>query len=246
MKRRSIPAPAASAPSRRDRRPGRHAGARGGSAAVRTPSGKTRMTHRRSGEIIEAAARVFARLGYHGATTQDMADILNIRQASLYYYIPSKEVALELVCTRGVAGFFETAQAIASGPGSPTEKLAGLMRAHIAPNLDRADFVRVFLTQRQFLPTASRRRVGKWSRSLEKIFETVIRDGMRAGEFRADLDPRLTTLAVLGMSNAVSAWYGKENASIERIGTEFVGLVLAGIGGGRPRPRRLKPRSIGL
>ncbi len=79
---------------------------------------RTRSTHRRSSEIIEAAAQVFAELGYHGATTQKIADVLRIRQASLYYYFPSKEVALERVCAHGVAGYFETAKAIASGPGS--------------------------------------------------------------------------------------------------------------------------------
>ena len=210
--------------SSRWRQPGRRAV----SARPGTPS--KRNTHRRSVEIIEAAAQVFAERGYHGATTQDIADILHIRQASLYYYVPSKEAALELVCIQGVAGFFETAKAIASGPGKPTEKLAWLIRAHIAPILDRHDFVRVFQTQRQFLPNRSRRRVGKWSRGLEKIFETVIRDGMRKGDFRGDLDPRLTTLAILGLANGVSSWYGKEDASMERIGNEFVSLVLDGLG----------------
>src|ERR1700690_2863866 len=195
-------------------------GGRARSAHPAAPAKRT--THRRSVEIIEAAAQVFAERGYHGATTQDIADILRIRQASLYYYVPSKEAALELVCIQGVAGFFETAQAIAAGPGKAREKIAGLIRAYMVPILDRGNFVRVFLTQRQFLPNRSRRRVGKWSRGLEKIFETVIRDGMRKGEFRGDLDPRLTTLAILGLANGVSSWYGKEDASMERIGNEFV------------------------
>ena len=81
--------------------------------ARRSPSppaagARTRIAARR--EIIEAAARVFAERGFHGASTQDIADVLGIRQASLYYYFPSKEVALELVCLQGVEGFFETAQ----------------------------------------------------------------------------------------------------------------------------------------
>ena len=210
--------------SRRRRQPVRRA------VSARPGTSAKRNTHRRSVEIIEAAAQVFAEHGYHGATTQDIADILRIRQASLYYYVPSKEAALELVCIQGVAGFFETAQAIASGPGKARERLAGLIRAHMVPILDRGNFVRVFLTQRQFLPNRSRRRVGKWSRGLEKIFETVIRDGMRKGEFRGDLDPRLTTLAILGLANGVSGWYGKEDASMERIGNEFVSLVLDGLG----------------
>jgi AcrR family transcriptional regulator len=190
---------------------------------------RKRSTHRRSPEIIDAAARVFAERGYHGATTQDIADVLNIRQASLYYYFRSKEVALETVCTRGVEDFYKAAQAIADGPGTAAERIAALIRSHISPILDRGDFVKVFLTQRQFLPNESRRRVGKWSHQIEKIFETVIRAGMRSGEFRSDVDPRLTTLALLGMANGVAGWYAKENASIERIGGEFVKLTLQGL-----------------
>jgi TetR/AcrR family transcriptional regulator, cholesterol catabolism regulator len=200
------------------------------------PSGSPSAgTHRRSPEIIDAAARVFATLGYHGATTQDIADVLGIRQASLYYYLPSKEVALEIVCTHGVEDFYKAAKAIAAGPGTAREKLTGLVRAHITPILDRGDFVRVFLTQRQFLPQASRRRVGKWSRAIERLFEAVIRDGIHGGEFRNDADPRLTTLALLGMANAVAGWYGHEQASIERIGNEFAALILRGLAAGPPR-----------
>ncbi|HWM82201.1 MAG TPA: TetR/AcrR family transcriptional regulator [Pseudolabrys sp.] len=231
------------------RRPARTAdGSAGGKARKIAKAGKLaaggsggRGTHRRSGEIIDAAARVFAELGYHGATTQKIADVLRIRQASLYYYFPSKEAALEQVCLRGVAGFFETAKAIAEGPGRPAERLAGLMRAHISPILDRGDFVKVFLTQRRFLPNASRRRVGKWSRGLEQIFEMVIREGMRVGDFRDDADPRLTTLAILGMSNAVPSWYAKENVSVERIGHEFIALILHGLES-PARPSRRRPK----
>src|SRR5215467_8008552 len=198
-------------------------------ASLESGGPRRRNTHRRSPEIIEAAARVFAERGYHGASTQAIADVLKIRQASLYYYFRSKEVALEIVCTRGVEDFFKAAQAIALGPGSPSEKLAGLIRAHILPILDRGDFVKVFLTQRQFLPNESRRRVGRWSRGIESIFETVIREGQRTGEFRKHPDARLTTLAILGMANAVPSWYVKEKASIERIGSEFAALVLEGL-----------------
>src|ERR1700752_561375 len=67
----------------------------------------------RAEEIIDAAARVFAVRGYHGASTQDIADLLGIRQASLYYHVPSKEAALAIVCLRGVEGHYEAASAIA-------------------------------------------------------------------------------------------------------------------------------------
>src|SRR3974390_2612129 len=73
---------------------------------------------RRSREILAGAGRVFAQHGYHGATTQQIADLLGIRQASLYYYFPSKEVALEEVCFHGVEGILETAVSIAGDSSS--------------------------------------------------------------------------------------------------------------------------------
>lgn len=185
---------------------------------------------RRAPQIIEAAARVFAERGFHGATTQDIADVLGIKQASLYYYFSSKEAALELVCLRGVEGFFEAAKAIAARPESARKRLALLINSHLSPLVDRADFVKVFLNERQHLPTESRRRIGRWSRGLERIFEEVIKEGIAKGEFRAALDPRTATLAILGMCNAVSSWQRNENVDVAQISAEFARLLIDGIG----------------
>jgi AcrR family transcriptional regulator len=200
-------------------------------------SGRSASRRRRAPQIIEAAARVFAERGFHGATTQDIADVLGIRQASLYYYFSSKEAALELVCLKGVEGFFEAAKAIAARPESARERLSLLINSHLSPVLDRGDFVKVFLNERQFLPNASRRRIGRWSRGLERIFEEVIKEGIANGEFRPDVDARLATLAILGMCNAVSSWYRKENTDVARIGAEFAKLVIDGLDK-RPTTRR--------
>jgi hypothetical protein len=105
------------------------------------------------------------------------------------------------------------------------------------PLLDTADYVRVFLNERQYLPHASRRRIAKWSRGIERVIAEVIKDGVRRGEFRPDVDPRLATLALLGMLNAVSTWYGKENASLERISTEYVRLAISALANPKARAR---------
>ena len=192
---------------------------------------------RRAPQIIDAAARVFAERGFHGATTQDIADVLGIRQASLYYYFSSKEAALELVCLKGVEGFFEAAKTIAARRESPRKRLISLIESHLSPLVDRADFVKVFLNERQHLPRESRRRIGRWSRGLERIFEDVIKEGVAKGEFRADLDIRLATLAILGMCNAASSWQRKENIDVTDIAEEFARLVVDGMGK-RPTMRR--------
>ena len=53
---------------------------------------------------------------------------------------------------------------------------------------------------------------GKGSRNLEANFQGVVRDGIANREFRPDADPRLATLAILGMANWVSQWYGRKKS----------------------------------
>ena len=115
-----------------------------------------------------------------------------------------------------------------------------MIESHLSPLVDRADFVKVFLNERQHLPRESRRRIGRWSRGLERIFEEVIKEGVAKGEFRADLDIRLATLAILGMCNAASSWQRKENFDVADIAEEFARLVIDGMGK-RPTMRRKSP-----
>ena len=139
---------------------------------------------RRAEEIIDAAARVFAERGYHGTTTQSIADVLGMRQASLYYYFPSKEAALELVCLRGTDGFVEAAEAVVEGEGSPLEKLARLIAAHLAPIETRHDYVKVFINERRYLPDASRRRLGRKTRRIERTDGAPLARGLESTRSR--------------------------------------------------------------
>jgi AcrR family transcriptional regulator len=200
------------------------------------PSSRTIRKRRKA--VVDAAARVFAERGYHGASTQDIADLLGMRQASLYYYFHSKEAALEEVCALGTEGFIETAEAVARSGASAEERLRRLLAAHIMPLQDRSDYMLTFLNERKWLPTESRRRIGRLSRRLEAIFERVIREGMRSGEFRGELNPRLTTLGLLGMMNAVASWHDHENATLDKIAEALTDLVLEGTKSGVPVDRK--------
>ena len=182
-------------------------------------------------KVIDAAARVFAERGYHGASTQDIADLLGMRQASLYYYFASKEAALEEVCAVGATGFLENAEDIAKRDIAPDVKLRALCVAHTMPIENRADYVKTFLHERKWLPTESRRRVGRMSRRIEAIFERVIRDGIRNKVFRNDLKPRLAVLGVLGMLNAVPEWFDTEKQSLSDVAENLADLAIAGLRG---------------
>lgn len=194
---------------------------------------------RRADEIIDAAARVFAERGYHGTTTQAIADVLGMRQASLYYYFPSKEAALEEVCARGTDGFVEGAERVMQMDAPPLEKLRLLIASHLAPIETMPDYVRVFINERRYLPDASRKRVGRKSRRIERFFEQVIQDGIDDGSIRAGTDARLAMLAVLGMCNAVINWRQSDRGQgIDGIAAGFAEIVAMGLAVPEGAPKR--------
>lgn len=195
--------------------------------ATKRSSGSPR---KRTDEVIEAAASVFAERGYHGATTQDIADRLHIRQATLYYYFPSKDAALELVCQRGVEGFLEKAQAVAMSSDSPLEKVARIVRCHLDAVDEKHVFVKTFLNERHHLSDEARKKIGRLSRRYELIIQQVFEAGVEAGKMRAGLNCRLASLGLLGLCNAAADWYGKEpGATVTAIAGSFTDLILDGV-----------------
>ena len=78
------------------------------------------------------------------------------------------------------------------------------------------------------------------------MFEDVLKEGVRRGEFRSNLDTRLAVLGILGMANAVANWYRSEEVTIDRISAEFVRLLAEGVTK-QPKRRahaRRGPRSV--
>ena len=182
---------------------------------------------RRAAEMLAAAAKVFARRGYHGASTQDIADVLGIRQASLYYYFASKEAALEAVCADGIEDYENRAREILRSRQSAADKVARLVVQHLAPLQERLDFTLTFLRERRFLPSPARHRIRAIEIRYERTIEKVIEQGVASGEFRADLDTRMAALALLGLGNSAAAWFGREGgATLERITSSYVDLLV--------------------
>jgi TetR/AcrR family transcriptional regulator, cholesterol catabolism regulator len=200
-----------------------------------TPPGRllrSSRTLRRVEEIVDAAARVFAERGYYGTTTQAIADVLGLRQASLYYYFPSKEAALEIVCEKGVDGFLERAEAIVANGEPAVRRLTQLIFSHLEPIASKPDYVRVFINERRYLPEPARRRIARKVRSVEQCFADVLAAGVADGSMRPDIEVRRTVLLVLGMCNAVINWPAQDRSTLDATAQEIASLATRGLRSG--------------
>ena len=186
---------------------------------------------RRYREVLDAAATVFAEKGYAGASTRDIADRLGIRQASLYYYFPSKEAALAAICELGVKDFIANLQTII---GEPTRRQTSC--APPSPIIwRRCGAARGRLHLR--LPAPPPRTAGRPAPGgrcagarLSGADRANVRRGHQDREFRAELDPQLATLALLGLCNSVITNRGVPRSStIDAMIEEYARIVIGGV-----------------
>src|ERR1041385_2011026 len=60
----------------------------------RGPKVDVEQTKRRKREIVQGAARLFDRVGYHGVNMSMIADAAGVKKPTLYHYIKSKDEIL--------------------------------------------------------------------------------------------------------------------------------------------------------
>lgn len=173
-------------------------------ASRQTPSVREKRRGLMRDEFIDAAAHVFSSRGYHASSTKEIAEELGMSQSSIYYYFPSKDAALEEVCFRAVEGLVQKLQEIVAEKCSAEEKLRSAIENHFEPARHRPHLFMTFLTSRQYLQDGARRRVGKMTRRYEQLFESLLRQGVEAGELRNDLDCAAALQALLAGCNAAA------------------------------------------
>jgi len=154
---------------------------------------------------IEAAARVFASKGFHGATTQDIAAEMGIQQGSLYYYFKSKEQALQEVCEYGFEHYVARMQKICAKEQPFEAKILAIVTSHLSNYRSKHSAMKVHNDQRLYLPLERRMRIKKLGSEYRKLLERVIEKAIQHGQLRAELDAHFMAYSIIGVCNSWGA-----------------------------------------
>jgi AcrR family transcriptional regulator len=129
-------------PARAPRRPADAAKARRALKGVRKrASSPTRV------EIMKSAAGAFKRLGYHGATLEEIAAALKMKKGNLYYYFRSKEEILFACHQYSVDRLIDVLHTVEEEDLPPEQKLRQLIVAFVHTILDDLHGTALFLHQ---------------------------------------------------------------------------------------------------
>lgn len=203
------------------------------SEALPTPSG-TEPEKRRA--ILHAAVRVFAEKGYHGCRIADVARAAGVAYGLVYHYFRNKEELLESVFAEQWAILINALRAIDSGPGTASEKIAGIFGFVFDVFKTAPAAVRVLILEVTRTPHSLR--AGSTRETFEeavRLVTDVVRQGQERGEMNRDVDPGVAATGILGaLELTVSGMVigivpaGSE-AEIDRAKRSVTDLVLAGL-----------------
>jgi len=196
-------------------------------------------------QIEEVASALFRERGYAGTGMREIARGLQLRGASLYAHIGSKEDVLFAIVERA-ADRFEAALAPYRGSNaSPEHRLRGMIRAHVRVLTDDLEDAAVFLQEWRFLGEERRERILERRDRHERAFRQVIADGVSGGDFRL-VDERLAARSLLSALNGIAGWWRPDGPlSPDQIAEAYADLHLAGLlteaGATTGSPRRTLP-----
>jgi|SRR5579872_2686323 len=145
--------------------------------------------------ILEVAEQHFRRIGYQKTSVPYIASELGMSPANVYRFFPSRDAINEAICERVVNKVDEIGVAIARANVSATEKLNRLLSAvhhHNKVTLVNEKHMHdlTVVAMRENWPT-----IKAHIERMVKIFETIIREGVEAGEFDVE-DPAEAARAI--------------------------------------------------
>jgi TetR/AcrR family transcriptional regulator, cholesterol catabolism regulator len=191
---------------------------------------RSRVGSLKEEKLIQVAAEMFHERGYDATSLQDIADKLGLLKGSLYHYIGSKDDLLWAIIHKQQRFAMELVQRCAALDCGAEDRLANFVLGY-AESLrrDRA-LVSVYLRDGNRLSAERRAAVLAEGDKYVRFVTDLLRDGMRHKVFRADIDPELVGLGIVGMLNSTYRWYRSDDqVDADVIISELLRLICSGV-----------------
>ena len=155
--------------------------------------------------ILDAAIRVFAEHGYHGARVGDIAEDAGVAHGLLYHYFASKDEVLRTIFVENWGELIGRFRAVEDADESASEKLEGI--AKILLRTWRNDPALVTVMVREVARSQQLQAQVTEVREAFAIVERVIEEGQAQGTFRADVDAQLASWIFYGgLEEVLTGW----------------------------------------
>lgn len=188
--------------------------------AKRAPSKPGEETPSRRSEILEIAARLFARKGYRGTSMRDIGEQAGVLGGSLYHHIKSKDdLFVELHHAALDAAEEKIARAV-RGEEDPWRKLelacATLLEIQLAPG----SLTQPMMNDFREVPEPVRKQLIARRDAFEEPFRAIVAEL----PLPAGIDRSIYRNLLLSTLNSASDWYRPGRLSPEEIAAQVVAV----------------------
>ncbi|MDH3620662.1 MAG: TetR/AcrR family transcriptional regulator [Gammaproteobacteria bacterium] len=179
------------------------------------------------GRMLRAAAKCFNEKGYSGSSLKDVANILGLTDAALYYYVKNKEELVYLCYLRaGDVGRESLDMAIREG-NNGLDIVRRYLRYHLEVMTGERGPIAI-MSEIPSLEPEHRDRVLEISRQHSARFESILRQGIEDGSI-APCEVRMTGNAIMGALNWVPKWFRGDADVAASVVEEFPQILSAGL-----------------
>ncbi len=185
--------------------------------------------------MVGLAGDLFAEKGFRATTVREIADAAGILSGSLYHHFDSKESIADEILSSFLNEVLTDYRAAAASAGSPRAVLEQIVRS-TSHTLSRHRAALAML-QNDWTYFAGQPRFGylrKAVREIERTWLTQLERGKESGDFRADLDIRLTYRLLRDVLWIPSQWRQASGFSTDQVVDGFLRLLFDGVAAQHP------------
>ena len=180
-------------------------------------------------QIRSVAQNLFREKGFSATSMRDLAESLDIKAASLYYHIKSKEDILQEICFRIADEFFEAIAQIDIKKKGANILLHQAINAHVNVIINNLDAAAVFFHEWRHLSEPHLTKFIALRKKYETFYIKIIKEGVQANVF-SKADVKFTVLTIFSAINWVYAYYKPSGKMTpDEISKHLSSLILKGI-----------------
>jgi AcrR family transcriptional regulator len=147
--------------------------------------------------ILKSALRLFARQGYEGTTTKDLAAAAKVSEGTLFRYFANKKAILIEVATSGWVDILSDLLTELSEMAS-YKAVAQVMRRRMMRMYENGDLLRVCFIEAQCHPELNERIQSEVIAKMTDVAEAFFQTAMDRGIYRR-MNPKIVAQVFLGM-----------------------------------------------
>jgi len=147
--------------------------------------------------ILQAAEKLFARQGFDGTSTRDLAQAAGVAEGTLFRHFANKKAILVEIATEGWVKILTDLLTELSEMGS-YKAVAQVMRRRMLRLHENADILRICFMEAQFHPDLRDRIQTEVIEKMTNVAEAFVQTAMDRGVYRP-LNPKMVARVFVGM-----------------------------------------------